>query len=787
MIFSVLTIGLLLGGTISSVSAIAVPTVTVSKTVDLDRDDNGNFYAAVTSDSPAAYPSLIVDTSEDFSYEKETYYLRSWTRSTGSVGGPVKHYLDTLFANYDSAGWFGPGYVLPTFWSFFNQTNDLEMSMDLVDHVFPLAVGQNCTAVLVDSQSNFGLLNVTEPFEIQHWVLQSNQDGTTMYFGIFGPNDYLVYEGLLEGGDIQVVPVPYLGLGLYKLVIFVDTTFRLLTTINVGVFNIEPIELAAGQLVEGVLSGSEWKVDQGNGDVIYDERAPDVYTFKVQTPPVGQVGRIRYSFNEPEFTGTYNTLEPTVIWTSPLYDNDAVPLVYTEDLSSNGGLKWYQGFENESYYVSIIGQDNTEFYIINEHFTADLLPVNTIFYLDALDSASNVFAYNLHLETDSIIAINSTEYSSGFSWNIETIKDGVHYEKTIGDYNNFGSIYPVYLPAGDYLLTATPLSIFAYGQYYIHLNPVLDGDGIYTVDDSSFLNVRVPTAGINTFIANISLMTEANVSTTLRIHIFTPFGDRPYLSTETQGHVKSGYGWEVVGENKTSIILGMNGVHLDGDYAILSIAPYDTKNTTTGSPTNKLKDVVHTFAIDTAPYQSEWFNGTATMDASSGSASTSFPFDESQELYEYYLVHLTAAPNTWYNVSVASEDVDDIEVSVYQPFHEYTQTIPWYHLDDTMVGTNTDFDVFFGTVSDDVYLSFFITRSAAVQPGYLNITLTPLVTNQLELIDYESLSLPSVGGNATIPPGTDWLADNGLVIAGGVGVVAVVVVVLVVLKKKGSI
>ncbi|MCF2138243.1 MAG: hypothetical protein K9W43_13510 [Candidatus Thorarchaeota archaeon] len=786
LLFTLVIVSLMLGTSFMTVDAVAVPYVYQTGSQSLSTASDGSIYTVLPADNPLIWPHLTLAHSTDFSYKTFSYYLHSWTYSSSSYKGPANRSVDFSTTIGDSSGWLDGGTRLPVFWKFTNQSNDLSATLNWRMREFPLAVGQNTTTVLETNSINIGLLNVTEKAEYYYVTIENQNDNCMFYIGIIGPQGKFLIEWGVNRGDTIIIPLQFVGIGLYRVLIWADASSTSFVTTTISVDAITPIELPVNQLTQGVLSGSEWVVDQKSGDIIYEEQVPTAYTFKI-TSPYGLPGKLRYSFNYPELQdGTYEIHEPTILVTANISTSFlGLASIYGETLNPDYGEWLYQSYNNQSYYVTIMGMDNIMFSVMNEYPEVSELPINTNFFMDAAFSTEDYFCYMLHLGEDSLVIINSTEYNGGFSWSAHTYYNGRYTRTPIPDSSAFSNAGIAYLPAGDYLIMATPQGPDSNGFYKVTVGPIIDGTGLYSVADSSVIGVRVNADILNHYAVNVSLMTNDNVSVTTKINLFSETGRSITSTTPTLGHVQNGFGWTAVGANFSTLECGlMTSRSLDDGGLIIALKPYDTKNTTTGAPTNELPGKVHTFDVDFVDYMSEAFNGTVTLDATSGSGFRSVPLEEPQDSSESYVFQLTLKADQWYNVSVRTADVTSISMSLFQDFNGRIQTLTWSYLDDTMIGSVSDMGLQIPSIGTDAVLVVAIDRNAGVDTGSLNITLTEMLTNVIILpADLLNLAYPVSSGTTFVP--TDWLAQNGLVLVAGAGVaVAAVVIVLVVLKKR---
>ena len=166
------------------------------------------------------------------------------------------------------------------------------------------------------------------------------------------------------------------------------------------------------------------------------------------------------------------------------------------------------------------------------------------------------------------------------------------------------------------------------------------------------------------------------------------------------------------------------------------------------------------------------YEDTASLDISSSYDAHTFTLPFPGTGTEQYSLFLIATPGTWYNVTIHTNDVDDIlDVKSFAPYNERTHRTNWGDLSDEFIDENPDFSIQFGAIADELYLEFTIDRGLAFE-GHLWIEITPMDT-------YELVAPPPL-----TPAAGDILAMlGGIAVPLGIGAVVIVVVVVVYVKK----
>ncbi len=785
-VMAIVTVALLLSSTAASAlsTTTAMIPATLSGSQHLTRESDGRIYGTMDTHNLNWFgPHFWLAHDHDISYRAYSLSLDYMTRDPGTLAGPANRTIPWSSASFDTRGWLDAGMVLPSFWTISNLTNDLDATMGWDAYYFPLYVGETSTVFARNGRMTIGLLNVTTPAEYYNVIVKSLQDGVETWFIVVGPSGQAISgEGYLEDADIGVMPIPFDGLGLYRFYFWVVGEYQSLPGLEVTVVQTTPIELAPGEVARGTLEGSEWMVNSSSGEVMYQERIPSVATFKI-TPPDGAIGRVVYSFNYPEFrTGTYETHEPVMFVSGNV--SQASWIRYVDYFWPTEHTWWYMGIENRSYYVTVMGLDNVEYTILNELVDVPQIPAGEDFYIESTEGHSGIQAFRLHLDTDSVLCINSTEWSSGFSWGIYGYVNNIYTYKYVADSSLFSSAGVTYVPAGDYMLVATPDGSGASGIYRFTVAPVVALADTIPVDDSSLIGVRLPAEALKRYVLNVTLETDAEVLTTLRTYVMTEFGYPAGVYTDPLGHFREGFGWAALGTNYTTVSLGLiPGVYLDGDSFIVAFKPYDTLNATDGFVTNSLVGQPHALGLVFEDYESMAFNGTAELDGRIGYGidTHSFTLGEPQYASETYLVRVTVNPNRWYNISIRTSDVTAVQVSLFEDLHGrmlgYSSTSMGY----TVEGTVSDMRMGFGSLTDSVALVINIDRDPLVDGGFLNITVREMTTNALVVSELPSVpsSAPTAGAGIT-----DWLNTNGLTVGGAAAGVVILVAAAYVIRKR---
>ncbi|MHA1962183.1 MAG: hypothetical protein ACW99U_18415, partial [Candidatus Thorarchaeota archaeon] len=727
-------------------------------------------------------PNRLVH-DEDVSYNKYAYDDTGWDVTSGSYDGPASRTASIMTTSGYSAGWLHNGSLLPSFYDFANSTNEYSMSIEEDRVLFPLPIGTESSLVLDPGVAHVGVFNVTDQ-EFFHLTVGSRQDSTYMSISIIDDQGrFYNYEGL-DGGDILLMAFAPDGPGMYFVVILGDTDNAGLQVVDILLESITPDELSFGEVVEGVLEGSEQIVKTNPGDIVHEEKAPSAHTYSFSTNST-HPGMLRYTLNHPELdTDIYAPFDPIVHVTSGAWYFQGPLFRYMDWLSDNGDVYYYQSFQNETYYITFIGMEETSYMLLNEMPDFPLLPLNDEFYIESRwnDEAKHLF--RLPLGQDSVIKVNSTE-DGGFNWFLwRVFDDGVYRSVQISDSSSFHNAQPYYVPAGYYLLEAQSGGDGYSGIYEFNIGPVLDGEGGVAVRNGGIVGLRVPTSALAFYHTNITLMTQDNVSVIADYDILNQYGYRVRGWHTTLANIQDGVGWVGNPTNFTSMIFGIPSTFVmfcDGS-AIVVVSPYEVRNNTMGL-SNYYNDYTVDYDVVFEDYSADLFNGTGTLDITDSGAWYNFTLGDPSDFIELYGLTVNVPRGTWLNISYSTSDVNSFnEIYVFMEDGGCTTRIELSDLAATMSGDVYAAQFRVGSISDEIIIVFHLTREQ-VSEGYINVFVEPFTTNNF----LYPPPIPYIGPDfATGGPAPDM---SGLALAaggGGAAIVAVVVIVYFVRKRRGA-
>ncbi|MHA2265334.1 MAG: hypothetical protein ACXAEN_23335 [Candidatus Thorarchaeota archaeon] len=766
------------------VNAAYVSKIVVTSSQSLQADENGHTYLFV--DKPTDFlwgPQQLVH-DEDISYTKYSYGSTGWSTTSDSFDGPASRTTPIMATSGYSAGWLHNASILPAFYDFTNSTIEYSMSIEQDRVVFPLPIGEESSLVLDPGVTHVGVFNVTDQ-EFFHLTVGSRQDSTFVAISILDNKGRFYHYYELSGGDIMLLPFAPDGPGMYFVTLLSHTDNSGLEVVDLLLEAITPDELSFGEVVEGILPGSEQIVKTNPGDIVHEEKAPSAHTFSFSTNST-HPGMLRYAINHPELDNdVYEPFETLVHVTGGAWMFDSPIFRYMEHLSNNGDRYHYQSFQNETYYITLIGMEDTSYLLLNEMPDIPLLPLNQEFYIESTwnDMARHLF--RLPLGQDSVIKLNSTE-DGGFTWYLwRTFDDGVYRRVQITDSSTFHNAQPHYVPAGYYLLEARSDGDDYSGIYEFNIGPVLDGEGGVAVRNGGLVGVRVPTSALTFYHTNFTLMTQDNVTVKADFDILNQYGYKVRGWDATLANIQSGVGWAGNPTNFSWVPFGLPSssyaMFCDGN-GIAVISPYEVRNNTLGL-SNYYNDYTVDYEVVFEDFTSDLFNATGMLAITGSGAWYNFTLGDPSDPIELYGLTVNVPRGTWLNISYSTLDVDSFnEVYVFMEDGGCTTRLELSDLAATMSGDVYAAQFRVGAISDEIIIMFHLNREN-VGEGYINVYVEPYTTNNF----LYPPAIPYIGPDfATGGPAPDL---SGLALAaggGGAAIVAVVVIVYFVRKRRGA-
>ena len=513
VVVSVFAIMVLLIGTVAlPVQAAFVPTIEESKTESLELSDNGHAYLYVDNKWDTITTDYLIQ-NDDIDVVKYDHESSGWSRSVGSYPGPANRMFEFGVYNSKDWGWLGNATMLPEFVDFYNSTNN-ELDIDVVRKriSFPLSINQQTTAAIESGIMNYGTFNLTSE-EFVHMTVSSRQDSFDFYGIVVDPQGTFLMEFMVADGNTETIPFKPTCPGMYTLVVMSSSDNAGLSVVDFSLESIAPEVIPLGGFVDGVLPGSEFVVEGGTGAIVHSETAPTAHTYKFSSNTT-YPGRIRYSMNYPELdVDIYQPYTSWMVICSDAVEIQDIIIQYLEIPNLPGDTFHYMSFQEETYYLTVIGMENVEYSLFHDLPSVQNLPINEAFYLENYLADHQRVLFELPLGEDSVLKVNSSEMSGGYDWRIWRVFDDMIYrERTISDATSVHSASTYYLPAGDYLVEARTTSHSASGFYEFNLGPVIDGTGGMAVDNGRLIGFKFPTSALEWYTVNITQTTRDNVS-----------------------------------------------------------------------------------------------------------------------------------------------------------------------------------------------------------------------------------------------------------------------------------
>ena len=761
---------LLLVFIVTPASALYVSATQETHSQELDITDENKGYVYSNYPPFGTRDALWLDINQDVGLNVSQYHYTGWTDSGQFVNGPAE--TEYSFPGHHSykPGWLANRSYLPVFTEFVNTTNDdLEITVDQKRVVFPLGLGQQSSVILEPYQYHVGTLMLSTE-EFIHVTIASRSDSLSMNVVVYDPDGRSLGSLSFSGGDVKVLPFRASGPGMYTIRLYPTSNIEGLLVAEILPVAVAPQIIQYGEVVDGVLSGSEFVMDGSSGSIVITEKAPTARTYKFSSNAT-HAGRIEYSTNYPEFVlPVHNPYVPELKFTSDAFVGDYAIARYQTQLYHEYGQYYYQSFQDESYYLTIIGMDEVVYSIYNEELSLDQLPLNEAFYLENNHLFGQTVAYQLSLDEDTLLKVNSTENVGNYGWRLFSVFDDMMYRSLqVTDGHSFHSAPSYYLPAGEYVIVGTG-NLPSNGYYQFTLGPVFNDLSTLDVSVGRTVGVRFNVSAIDWYLTNISLLTQDNITVSADYDFYNTYGLLVSSYSLDLGNIQSGGGWIEVDANYTTRTLSS----LADGFLVVVISPYDVENNTAGPGGNKYADYTVEYGIEFEDYSSEVFNITASIAVDATSVSHNFTLGDPGDASETYGLSIACEEGVWYNVSVIVSDVSSWYAHAYQNHKGSTQFLDWSSLLDRFVGSTGSEAAFqLGAITNGIFLSFHATRTLAGE-GSFYVEITPLVSNQLEEFTLEYQGPPPSA------------IDMNLIL-GGVGLVAVVVVVaIVVAKKKGK-
>ncbi len=755
------------------VQAVHLPSERENFSWTFNTDSTGHTYIYTNDLMWSLFSPQYLSYPEDIRVTEYSYRRTSWSRTQTVYLGPSISSVNIGTNRRVSWDWLCPSNPEPKFIDIANLTNiasPIKMSMNR--SVFPISIGTPQAVVVETTVPYIGTFNLTNE-EFCHITVSSAQDECHIGVSVFGPGGVCLNGIELNDGMSGVIPIKPIGAGMYT--VFITATaddYSGPIFVNLLVQPVTPDVIDVGELVEGSLTGSKLWLDPSSNSVYYKETPPTARTYRLVASS-DSLHRISYSLNLPELA-LYPMYGPYVVMTSNTFTSGYYGLQqYIEWTDNLYGHFYYMSFEGESYYITMIGMDNTGYTLYNEE-SNDELPVNRDFRVFS-PSSDLSRGYRLVLDRDSILIVNGTITSGGVTWSIFRVLDNNwRVSKSLPVGSSLPTTTPIYLPAGKYVVmggSADPTLAY----YRFTLGPVLDTTGPVSVDLGGVVGLKAPVSPTSSYLFNFTLTTQDNITVATKYAVIDSSGLITNSGSFSLGNRQNGGQWQAYTQNTTYFV--RSPIFNQGNCVIV-VYPLSVQNNTLGLPGPTYPRYTVDYLVSYQFYPG-YTKQTASISIDALSVSHDFKLVLPGTSTELYGLLISCSSRSWLTVHILTADVSTWSATAYQSVNGKLQYQPWTSLDDTFSGNYVDGRFQFGSIGDEMLLLFTLTRQLS-STGYLNITITQHITNVIDPVP--PVMYRGAGGGGIDILG--WLAQNWPIVGAGVAVVAIVTVV--VYKKRSS-
>ncbi len=752
----VISLAFLFGTIAAPVSALQTNIVIEKFNQGYRSGTNNHTYVYVEPDPLSFISKSYLHANEDMDYTRYRYNNGGWTTSGSIISDGTNAPFNWQWFGTLSAGPFDNAATLPAFYDFeAADGSEFVLNTTLELRTYSLALGQH-TSVIVDAGTYYvGTLGLSGQ-EFVHLTVDSRQDFVTWEVTVLDPEgrQLAMYFGL--EGDIWTIPFKASIAGTYYVLIAANPsigTFALFDLLPVAV---SPTPIALGEIVTGELQAAEIIVDPESGSWVFEEKAPTARTYSITCPD--DVGSLTYAFN---YGGLFDTMEEYILFTSDAFG-----------YGTDGGYR-YSGsathpttgeyfYRDGPYYVTVIGGDNTGYTLYNRVNSYGDLPVNHEFQFENYLGATTTHAYRLDINETSILRMNSTATSGLNVYLTGVYENGYRVSRTISYGANMLSSDEYFLPEGEYFVEMEVADgVNQWAEF--NIGPFVEDTRTTIVDVGGFI---MDTEIFQVYNMTIFLNNEDNVTVALDVTYYDAAGDEIYSAGMLLANRWDGS--QILPHptywNNATFTYPYQGWGEGPAYAGFCV--YLVDNNTQGA-TNEYTDYPVDLTIEWVNTFNDYYESIENFDVSTGAAHTNITLPLPGGLEEYHGIMLNTTPGTWYNVSILTGGLTDLDVGLFSFYDSKTHYIPDGDLMDTYIGTLYEHSIQFGAISDMLLLDLYADRASA--EGFIWIEITPMETHPIEILPITPLGpdIMSILGSVAIPA----------II--GVGVIVVVYIVYV--------
>ena len=753
----------ILGSIVTPVAALQVNMVEESFNYAFAPGDNNHTYIYVPSDDPLWRPSSSMSYfNESTDLTTYQYSNQGWSSSGSSYSEDTTSLFEWQPYDSFSSGNLGNPSMLPVFFDFVGSDgSEVVVNTTLERRSFSLGFGQHTSVAMDSDYIYYGTLAISGQ-EFVHLTVACLQDGFTWTFSVLDPEGHRMGSETGSGGDIVILPFLPSTAGTYTIILQSNAVNGEMALFDFFPEAIAPRLIAPGEILTDTLPTGEIVSLDGTESWVHDELVPTIRTYKVD--PGTDVSRILYTFNYP----------------IPLFMWSQIPeIIFTSDVLLYGSSEGYRYSDYTSFpeygeynlggdvhYVTVMGGDNVDYSLYHEADVATPLIVNQEFKVDNIFNHDETKVYTLTVTEDSVIKVNDTS-AADFAINAwATYDDGYRYYLGMVDGTALHLVPHYYLPAGDYIFEVI---VEPYVSEWIEFTtaPLTTDTSAGIVNVGGFM---VPTDQCRQYNFTVTLDNLYNVSVPMDVNVKDQFNYNRLTDFFTLGTWFDGSSQIPHSSHPSTEEFTISTRIYSEDYAIILFSTFPYNNT--AGVGDYFENFPVNVTIDWEDVTHDDFEGTASMDVSSSSDSHNFTLAIPGDGTEQYSLNLNVTPGTWYNVSIGTGDVNNLNSVVsYAPYNERTHYTNWGDLSDALQGSIPDLSIQFGAISEQMYLRFIVDRTLSAE-GHLWIEITPMDTYELE-------APPPLA-----PAGLDIFGMlGGLAVPLGIGAVVIVVVVVVYVKK----
>ncbi|MHA2079027.1 MAG: hypothetical protein ACW99X_15655, partial [Candidatus Thorarchaeota archaeon] len=401
MVLGFVIASIFLFGTIAApVSALQTNTIIETYNQGHRSGSNNHTYVYAEYDPLNFISRSYMHANVDMDYTQYIYDNTGWSSPDSNIFEDTNAPFDWQIHNSFDTGPFGNDVILPSFFDFeASDGSEFVVNTTLETRSFSLAVGQH-TTVLVDAGfTYFGTLGLSGQ-EFVHLTVDCRQDATNWAVSVLDPVGRFIISYFGSGGDIWTLPFKASVAGTYYVIVSATPSVGTFALLDFLPTVSSPTPIPLGEVITGELPTGEIILDPETGSWVQEEKAPTTHTYLIDSGD--DVGSLSFAFN---YGGIFDTQPEFIMFTSDHFEySTGNGSRYGESYGSpSNGEYFYRG----TYYVTVIGGDNTEYTLYNRAKSDGDLPLNQEFQFENYIGATVTRAYTLDVANASILRVNS--------------------------------------------------------------------------------------------------------------------------------------------------------------------------------------------------------------------------------------------------------------------------------------------------------------------------------------------------------------------------------------------